>query len=736
MSTGDASQLTVAPSSFSTQGTIDWTKLAEFSVTFPLAVLARCSAAGIDPYTVVVGQAIAQHLPLGPQGDQNVQQALSDLRVYSLFANALDVGFGISSFVRTLGKTDEGRSLLAVSSTLSECFSQDFSARVLHQIAIQHDVPGRLRPSVSEWLNVVKACSGSFSATKFPLLAEGLMRLDPSRQRQLGNPSPESLAKVIIAIGKIASNKLKAITIVGCSAAGWLGALAEWLWDLSITIRDSRGTSLYATGEDDSQVQIIYDERQRSTHHADLEVMSKTYFIDNCDEIFRWHHTVSLQGDGLYGGRLPWESCLMSSFGNSFEMLMKDPTTIGMGVGSAARMFEAIALGEDGITRPHQRRFFDSSYGRGFVGNALRIFPELVPIQKQAEIGVQLSLVDAKARYAESLFAIQKRCRKCTYQESCTDHPGLCPVLVFETILRICHFMAGVQVIDHLCPRRAGFEILYNQQYAVKRTKSECKGPDQWQLDPFSSVLQQYGGQPTSKDTFILSLGTYRLIDVLTLFNGRQVQTGDINYVSALSEGGLCAYLDILREFSLDPELFGLVHIMPGSIEKDGKPYRLVEDPAGGNVNISTEMLQHLVTLNRASLEVTETATSLQVSYNLQSTVPGLHESKLDPIKLDDMVTRCRGLVRCPKLGIGCEKVPAGDVVEDQTESPITKFKYGGKEIITIDASARNDYARAVMLMRYWNRGGAVRQLILDHQCWDCCLRATLKWRESIVLVV
>lgn len=89
MSSDDPSQLPVARS-FSNQGTVDLTRLAELSLTFPFMVLARCSAAGVDPYTVIVGQTIAQRLPLGATGDQNVQRALSDLRVYSGFGFRLE----------------------------------------------------------------------------------------------------------------------------------------------------------------------------------------------------------------------------------------------------------------------------------------------------------------------------------------------------------------------------------------------------------------------------------------------------------------------------------------------------------------------------------------------------------------------------------------------------------------------------------------------------------------------
>jgi len=485
MNSDDTSQLPVARSSFSNQGTVDWTRLAELSLTFPLGVLARCATAGVDPYTIIVGQALAQRLPLGVKGDQNVQQALSELRVYSGFANALDIGFGVRSFVRTLGKTNEGRSLLALSSTLSECYPQDFAAQVMHSITLKHDPPARLRPSVNEWLSVVRVCSGSFSATKFPLLAEGLMRLDPRSKRLTpdgvsifdqpvrGDPSPESIAEAIIGIGKVASKELNSMTIIGCAAAGWLAAVAEWLFDLTITIRNSDGSTLYATKGlyDDVQVLVIYQPESSITY--DLEITRKTYFVKDCSELFRQYGRADSYVATVYGGRLPWESCLKSSFGIDFEKLMEIPMNVGIAVGSAARIFKAIALAEQGLKTPSNRSYFDASSGQGFVCNALRRFPELAPLQTHIGTGVRFCLLDAKTQYEEKLAAIRRHCNCSSHfpAEATQQSNGFCLVVVFETILSICRFMAGVDFAENLCPTRSGFEALYNKQSFIRQSR-------------------------------------------------------------------------------------------------------------------------------------------------------------------------------------------------------------------------------------------------------------------------
>ena len=175
MSSSGDSNLPVAQSMFSQQGSLDWVALTNTSVSFSVGVLNCCSAAGVDPYTVIVGQAIAKNLQLGPVSMENVQHALVDLKSYGGLGNVLWFGFGIKSLICALGTTDEGRSLLAICAALSECYHEDIAAEVMHNVVLLHNPPGALTLATSEWLSLMRACSGIFATTKFPVLAEGLI---------------------------------------------------------------------------------------------------------------------------------------------------------------------------------------------------------------------------------------------------------------------------------------------------------------------------------------------------------------------------------------------------------------------------------------------------------------------------------------------------------------------------------------------------------------------------------
>ncbi|PMD15478.1 hypothetical protein NA56DRAFT_650176 [Hyaloscypha hepaticicola] len=93
--------------SFAQQGTIDWGNLAQATVTASVEVLSRFSGAGVDPYTIVVGQTISSQFRLSRLGLHRLQSALETLPVISGLGDAIWFGFGIKHVVRSLAQTSE-----------------------------------------------------------------------------------------------------------------------------------------------------------------------------------------------------------------------------------------------------------------------------------------------------------------------------------------------------------------------------------------------------------------------------------------------------------------------------------------------------------------------------------------------------------------------------------------------------------------------------------------------------
>ena len=78
---GDPSSQDLAPAqgNFSQQGSLDWVALSGSSVRFTVDVLGRFMAAGVQPFTIMVGQEVARNVALAESGQRNMQDALNRL---------------------------------------------------------------------------------------------------------------------------------------------------------------------------------------------------------------------------------------------------------------------------------------------------------------------------------------------------------------------------------------------------------------------------------------------------------------------------------------------------------------------------------------------------------------------------------------------------------------------------------------------------------------------------------
>jgi hypothetical protein len=288
--------------------------LAKLPVELTIGTAARYMAARVNPYTVVVGQALASPFHLSPGGRKNVYEAVMSLQMVGTLGNVLEIGFGIDDVVHSMVRSLEGETCLALCATLREAYSCDVAIEVLLELARESKVNGQWMPSYSEWRNLLDVCSGTHSTSQFPLRAEVLMSLGGEDERlgafkrfgiitksARGCSSPASIAKALVALLKISRKELNAITIIGYSDTGWLVAVAEWFLGFEVVIKDSHEDILYTSGPniDTPSVTIIYE------HHAarqsnEIQLSGHTYIMEDILELIKQqdttYHAVFLSG--------------------------------------------------------------------------------------------------------------------------------------------------------------------------------------------------------------------------------------------------------------------------------------------------------------------------------------------------------------------------------------------------------------------------------------------------------
>ncbi|KAK0511453.1 hypothetical protein JMJ35_006026 [Cladonia borealis] len=366
---------------FTTSGQIDWIKLLKTPFGSSVGILSRMSAAQVDPYTVVGGQKLGNLFHLTSTGRNRILDELSKLQSFKSLGKALWFGVGVNHLVRILAKTEEGKMCVALCASMSEFYEISIAAEILIEMAKTSRAPEDLRPSILEWKALLDTCAGIFAASAFPGLAEKYMQLHPqcralgyesfqsTTAKVRGCPSPERLAKVLLALGELTRGDLASFTIVGGADAGWLGAFAEWFFELSHRIVfGPTGEVLYSSlaPDQDVQVLIVYD------NNGIVDVR---------------------QYDGSFtracvAGRLDWNTILDSAFGPEFKKLSQNPQALGGALGSLARILKAVATAEGDVQlhfRMDRLHYNDTSYGRGFIMNIVCHFPELAPLRDRME---------------------------------------------------------------------------------------------------------------------------------------------------------------------------------------------------------------------------------------------------------------------------------------------------------------------------------------------------------------
>ena len=644
--------------------------LAKLPVQVTVGLASRYCAGRVNPYTVVVGQALCSSFQLPPVGWKNVENAIAKLPMVGTLGDTLEIGFGIEDVIRSMAKSMQGATCLALCAALKDCYSDDVAIEVLLELARLSKVEGQWMPSSLEWKNLLNACAGCLSSTTFPTRAEVFMQItnDQERlgayQRLEATPgtlrscsSPKSIAEALFAISRITRKDLHAITIIGSTDAGWLAAISEWLLDLKMSIIDGNGTVFYTNHGDISndQVQIIY-KRDGEGASTNIQCVGRTYVLEDVSQLFLEE---GRDPDiAVVSGRVEWKDSLKSSFSSDFKNLMQIPQGFGELLGSAARIFKALALGDKYfpyLSRLSCNSYCDQSYGIGFIQSSVAWFPELKKLKEKMEEAVASDFKEALRVYERCISTIRANCRclacQCptngfdigedeemtpaSDQQSESDASGsgenfdgfdpdkYCQVILAETIITLCRSLANVSLKDKdLFPTRAGFELAYGQQLNVRR----------------SALLGKQTIRDIGQIAFCMdfdanfSIGLLegeegievRLLRVLELFSGRRASSIGRG-VSAVCQNGICAFLGILQEVSIDKNDVGRINVIPGRIYHEKKVYTRLEDRSilrqpGEDFSGIVRIVELGKAYEDVKLSVRETSSALQCLLQMRET--------------------------------------------------------------------------------------------------------------------
>jgi hypothetical protein len=370
---------------FIQQGQVDWVAFAKTTVTASTSVMQRFSAAGVQPVTFAGGMALGSRFELGSKGAQNMDIALKNLSGVFGFDKLLYYGFGYRSFVNILTDNKVGVNLVALCACLVDMHSVPTAAEVLAALWKLEAFPEEFEPSMSQFNALADACAGVVAATVFGQIGDMMLgdlrkRLRLSSRDGLPRGSistSEEIANALHGLFQVSRGTNERIEISGGLSCAFIGAFAQWLLNLTVQVEDQAGTIIYqdALHNEAAQVNIRY--RSIDQLSSELSITSTTFVLRDHEMLFgidESHSGISLHV------RTAWDGCLKRAFWSSTQRLIDVSRTLGEFLGSAARVYAALARGEPDAG-PFQRIYFgdfiDSTYGEGFVYSVGSIFPEL-----------------------------------------------------------------------------------------------------------------------------------------------------------------------------------------------------------------------------------------------------------------------------------------------------------------------------------------------------------------------
>ncbi|KAF2193192.1 hypothetical protein K469DRAFT_745524 [Zopfia rhizophila CBS 207.26] len=762
--------------------------LAKIPVQTTLGVLSRYSAARVDPYTALVGEVMCERFQLTKEGRKRVRTAVGSLKTVGSIGNILQFGFGIEDVVRKMAQAERGCVCLALCAALKECYTDYIAVEILLEMVRLLKADGQYMPSSQSREDLLYVCAGTLSASKFPYLAEHLMRLQenehrlgafqglrPTPKSVRGCSKPKAIAESLLALARISSGDIHAITIYGGSDTGWLAAIAEWLLDLKISIRSSDGRLLYSNGEAESIQLNVITKAPPGQITPEVLRTETTLVLDDIYKLFEKEGR-SLDA-AIVSGRLDWKDLLSSAFLSDFKNLMKIARVLGECIGSAARLFKGLALADE--TFPFSYReshidYSDKTYGPGFVKNVVQWFPELCKLKDIMDQSVLQDLVSARRSYeitghnifeefdeedVEMTPAPEYEDSQCSSaenydgafserKEQSADGLALnwnpdrfCQVVITETIISLSRTMSHVCLEDeNLLPTRSGIESAYGRQ--MSRRLSARHGKEALRtVGPIAFCLESGIAFPSQVEEEENKDGVeLRLYHVLELFAGRTPPQNDLN-CSALCANGICAFLDTLSGQSLENaniDSASMIHILCGRISHEQKPYYVLTDLVLAENSEDTGFTDAITISQRNTprlgyrLSVRETYTGLESWLDIEFEAR-VDENELKvrigPWKLAEWLTTQRRLIPCKELQTRVHGDCPG--TSQKTLKAFNKaaaehktFRVHDKSIYKLEF--KDSAAGIAAIASTANLSPKYSIYVTDRECLSCCMRALM----------
>lgn len=453
---------------------IDWAAVAKKAHTFSGDQLMQYMAAGVDPYTVQIAQVLGQQFKLAPHGQRNLANAFASLPQAEFYRQRLGLGFSDRHIARLLANSDDGFVFLGICACLGEYYTEDVVVGVLMQMLRSFDIPVHMAPGGMQWKTLVHLCKGVLATSPFGIL---ITRAGTAPQLSGDHVNLRTIVTGLLGMSDVVNGVEKHLSLTGGADVYWFAAVAEYLFDLTMVIRDRSGEVLFTldSGAAEPQVTLQAAEPHLSGHSFDLSPLSELY------------------GDIIpaSGGRVGWEKLFRSCFGRAFTNI--EPRLIAEFIGGAACLTSESLKHDHTNTQVYflpQASSIPGLSGVGLVATLTSWFPELRGLAPRMEKISRWSFQEARDKMDEVSEILDSSCMCDSCGNASSTSTEICKHSLVEVMMGLGLLIARTVVVPNLFPKRSGILAFYKRYHAGRvSAKGQRKNEPEDFMELFSACL-------------------------------------------------------------------------------------------------------------------------------------------------------------------------------------------------------------------------------------------------------
>lgn len=658
-----------ASSNFQQQGTVDWVELSGRSVQFSVAVLARLSKAGIDPFTLQVGRAICTNFSLHPIAQGRISDAILALKKFASYGDVIWFGFGVKHVVTDLAETEEGLALVAVCAALSTTYDSLYGARVLRELCGLCKAPLTFSPAIRQWKILVELCAGILTSSHFGLVLDGFRRLvsrggntPPKLETKRCPTTYSALAEAILTIAQVTTKRLASATFTGGLDCVWLAAVGEWVFSLDVIIYNSADLALYRSRSLDQQppqITVVYVENMTEWEEQSF-VSEKTSLIRSGRTLFVREDDNPLGDPHFFNWRSSWSTILHDTFHGAVDELLSGDNgyQFGLYLYCVSMIQEPDLRYKEDHDTPHLISgnlvepllwTQESSRGHKFLSFASKRLPELGQCLEHDFSSIPQNKVGSAGFAARNIF--ESECKAHCRNLSQYVGKSVCLRKLAEVIVNFLWITLVSDIEREITPSVTGLSNLYRR---LDDNENQIGHRDDGGAQEMALVFHVLSGLSVdSEEQTLTSLEEQPLLPP-----GRLPSKQSSRYLAKVG-AGICVYRQALEDPNLPPDSIFKFRVVPGYISHADAVFKRIRNLSGfrNPLEVRFDASSTFQSVD-AIVQETDRDSELAMAYQVNF-VDGRGQRKYLFLSVGLLLLSLQGRVDAFKCGGGCLDLPS-----------------------------------------------------------------------------